>query len=235
MNFIPHPGPQDKQGYPDAPERTSRVGMVLHSAEGSLASALGVLASALGVLDGPRTVSWHFTACKDGRIFEHYDLASACWHAGRKAANLSLVGVEHEGVAGEVVSGVQLQASADLVRWVAAQEGWTPTRGLVGRTLFEHNELNATSCPSHRIPWPDLMALVEGPPQEPPMSDQQKIDLEVLTANARFLKMMATPMSGASPIGRYHFAPGPQPDELVLKVLTSNGDVIALTTLGGIP
>ena len=229
MNFIPHPGPQDKQGYPDAPMRTSRTGMILHSAEGSLASALGVL-------DGPRQVSWHFTVCKDGRIFQHYDLASACWHAGRKLANLAWVGVEHEGVAGEVISGAQLQASVDLVKWVAAQEHWTPTRGLVGRTLFEHNEVSATSCPSHRIPWPDLMALVEGPsqpPQEPPMNDQEKIERSVLVSNQRFLRSLSTPVSGQ--IGRYHFVEGPTLTSLMLKKIQVDGSVIEVVRLDGIP
>ena len=46
--------------------------------------------------------SWHFTVGRGGELFQHYPIELVTWHAGPKA-NPFYVGVEHEGVAGEVL------------------------------------------------------------------------------------------------------------------------------------
>lgn len=117
-------------------------GVILHSMEGYRAGARAQLVSG--------TVSWHFSVYKDGTVEQHYPLDASCWHAGT-SDNLRLVGVEHEGVAGEPFTEAQFQASYALTKWIAIQGGWGFKRG---ETLFEHHEINPrTTCPNGRIPW----------------------------------------------------------------------------------
>ncbi len=135
------PGPAASQ-YPD---RNSAEGVIEHSAEGYEAGLRAQLAGG--------QVSWHFTVYRSGRVEQHYALNASCWHAGSKAANARLVGVEHEGVSGQPLTNAQLAASVMLTRWIAAQGGWVPARN-GHQTLYEHREVNpATLCPNGRIPW----------------------------------------------------------------------------------
>ncbi len=136
---ISHPGPASKV-WPDV---NTREGVIEHSLEGGLAAGLAQL-------DGAVEVSWHYTVAKDGRVYEHYPLTASCWHAGSHAQNARLIGVEHEGVAGEPLTIAQRDASVKLTRWIAAQCGFPLTRH---DHLLEHNEVFATACPSGRIPW----------------------------------------------------------------------------------
>ena len=144
-------GPEWKQGYPDLiGQQNSRNGVVLHSAQGSLAGTLGEL-------NGPATKSWHFTIDQDGTVYQHYDTLAICWHSGNKGAHQWLVAIEHiggpPGNLSEPLTPQQLLASVALVHWLGNDGGWTPQREEPGRTLKEHNELFATACPSGRIPW----------------------------------------------------------------------------------
>lgn len=143
MSFYPpavqRPGPDWKVW----PEQNSCEGAILHSLEGSSVAALNQLT-------GTVSVSWHFTMLKDGSVWQHYPLTASCWHAGGKAANTRLIGVEHEGKAGEPLTEAQTQASVALVRWLSATCGWPMERHT---RLLEHNEVFATACPSGRIPW----------------------------------------------------------------------------------
>jgi len=121
------------------------AGAILHSME-------GYEAGAWGVLDSMSQASWHFSVMRDGRVFQHYDLNESCWHAGGKASNERLLGIEHEGRTGEPFTEAQIGASVALVRWIAAEQGWTPERGV---TLLEHREAPGanTTCPNGRVPW----------------------------------------------------------------------------------
>lgn len=143
---IQRPGPRGKQGYLNGAFPNAATGAVLHSAEGG---AAGMRA----VLSGPTQVSWHFSVLKSGTVYQHYPLEAVCWHAGSPEWNERLVGIEHEGRAGEPLTAAQQGASVALVRWVAQECGWAPdwTRGS-SQTLYEHRELTTTSCPSGRIP-----------------------------------------------------------------------------------
>lgn len=118
-------------------------GVVLHSMEGAYGGALTVLT-------GNSQASWHFSVLKDGRVIQHYPTDSACWHAGGPAANNKFIGIEHEGRVGEPLTPEQLASSVGLVRWIAQEEGWQMARHV---TMFEHNEVYNTACPSGRIPW----------------------------------------------------------------------------------
>ena len=104
-------------------------------------------------LDGNAQAAWHFSCMADGRVFQHYPIDQSPWHAGNKAGNVTLIGIEHEGVAGEALTPQQLAASKALVSWLAAECGWVATRAPGSRTLYEHNEIGTTTCPNGRIPW----------------------------------------------------------------------------------
>jgi N-acetyl-anhydromuramyl-L-alanine amidase AmpD len=110
----------------------------------------GSYGGALTVLTGNSQASWHFSVLKDGRVIQHYPTTSACWHAGGPAANNKFIGIEHEGRVGEALTPEQLASSVGLVRWIAQEEGWLMARHT---TMFEHNEVYNTACPSGRIPW----------------------------------------------------------------------------------
>ena len=121
----------------------SGTGVIMHSMEGSYGAALQVLT-------GNSTASWHFSVLKDGRVIQHYAINQSCWHAGGPAANDRFIGVEHEGRQGEPLTPEQLASSVALVRWIAKEEGWLMERNV---TMFEHNQVFNTQCPSNRIPW----------------------------------------------------------------------------------
>lgn len=135
------PGPLWKKW----PETNARAGVVLHSAEGYRA---GLEAQIQG-----DAVSWHFSVLKDGAVWQHYGLEDSCWHAGSRWWNQQLIGIEHEGLAGEPLTDAQLQASVELVRWIAETCGWAPSREYRNKTLWGHSEISLTQCPSGRIPW----------------------------------------------------------------------------------
>jgi len=112
----------------------------------------GSLAAAFGELDNPaRRASWCYSVAADGVIYAHYPDEAQTWHAG-SARNNDLIGIEHEGSAGEPLTPPQLAASVALVRWLSQAHGFPLVRG-VG--LLEHNEVSGapTACPSGRIPW----------------------------------------------------------------------------------
>lgn len=124
-------------------EDNAIAGVIEHSMEGEDEGAWSVL-------NGDTQASWHFSVMYDGAVFQHYGLSSTPWHAGSKAQNIRLIGVEHEGRKGEPLTPAQLKASVALTRWIARQGGWRMERG---KTLFEHREVSNTTCPNGRIPW----------------------------------------------------------------------------------
>lgn len=148
-----YPGPAPKRGYGGV-LTGSKTGIVLHSAEGPWSAMQQVL------LTGP--TSWHFSVLKSGDVYQHYDWNTVCYHAGNRLANELLIGIEHEGKAGEPLTEPQLAASKALVSYLLKEIGVLPVRG---QTLHEHNEVwnwaepnvGPTSCPSNRIPWAAYM------------------------------------------------------------------------------
>jgi hypothetical protein len=153
---VRRPGPAWKVGYSFCGEQGKKRGEVKHSAEGHWG---GIHAG----LDGPALKSWQFTVGYD-RMEQHYPFRAHCWHAGdvdddgAVAANVDLVGVEHLGFAGELLTDYQIDATAKLTIWLMEQEGHRdialyPIQGGLW-TLAEHGEVSDTwtACPSGRIP-----------------------------------------------------------------------------------
>lgn len=154
-------GPDWKQGYGSA-RRNSVAGAMCHSADGYEGGLWDVL------LNGD--TSWQFSVLKNGSVLQHYPLSAVCWHAGTRWHNQELVGIEHEGIAGEPLTAAQLDSSVRLVRWIAKEAGFTPSREYASKTLWEHRDVYRTDCPSGRIPWDAYLiprnAEVYIPPEE---------------------------------------------------------------------
>ena len=158
------PGPEWKQGYGTGDRTLAQIeGAVDHSMEGSLSGAYSVL-------DGPGQSSWTFSIPKVGEPVQHYSLEKIPWHAGLPGdrrhdtsliGNLTLIGKEHEGVAGEPWTENQVFWSAKID---VACRSLCPAFGANPPTLrlneWEHTWLSATSCPSGRNPWDEKFALI---------------------------------------------------------------------------
>lgn len=147
-------GPAEKQGYAGITTRQGK-GLIAHSAEGSFNAAIGVLC-------GSVQSSWHLFNRKDGTLYQHYPLSAVTWHGGCVFANAHFVGVECEGRAGEPLTQAQVASLAELIAWLADQEGWPSIERRV--TLWEHREMveygaDPTACPSDRIPWEEVIKL----------------------------------------------------------------------------
>jgi N-acetyl-anhydromuramyl-L-alanine amidase AmpD len=151
------PGPAQKAQGMNNPAK----GVVLHSMVGYRSGAYSVL----DTVTGPRrTVAWHFSVYQNGTVEQHYPLEAVLHHAGDWGddndganGNGELIGIEHEGgfsPVNEPLTERQSDASVELVRWIAQQRGWVPSRSYP-RTLWEHREISnePTECPSGRIPW----------------------------------------------------------------------------------
>ena len=142
-------------------------GAVYHSMQGSWAGSRSQLF-------GPLQRSWQLSVLRSGFVLQHYAVTAWCWQSGDRddplghehSNNRDLIGIEHEGGPpdnlSEPLTEAQLEASARLTAWLVA-EGHIPNLSRSGpsRSLWEHNEIVATSCPSGRIPWLRLGARTE--------------------------------------------------------------------------
>lgn len=162
---IQRPGPAGKVWA--APNTID--GIIEHSMQGALVSAWTVLDDESTNAQGSYiAASWTFSVGKDGRVYQHYALNLSPFHAGSKAQNLRLIGVEHEGGPpgnlSEPLTEPQIAASIALAKWIAEQGGFSLSRDVATRTLYEHGEVTATQCPSGRIPWDRYLQPVYHPP-----------------------------------------------------------------------
>jgi N-acetylmuramoyl-L-alanine amidase len=157
------PGPPNKTNGGWNPA----AGIVGHSAEGGEA----YLRSYNENWADPRSASWIGSNLYSGHLLQHYPLSAQCWTSGCAYGNNQLLGIEHEGFAGEMLTYAQQQTLARIIREVSELRGWVPARQV---TLWEHNEMAnfgaaPTACPSSRIPWYDVLALMYPPaPPAPP-------------------------------------------------------------------
>lgn len=158
------PGPSWKTGYGTGDRTLAQIeGVVDHSVE-------GYMAGAYSVLDGSRKASWTFLLPKVGEPIQHYPLEKITWHAGLPGdrrhdtsliGNLTLIGKEHEGVAGEPWTENQIHWSAKIdvaLRVLCPEFGSNPPT--LRLNMWEHRWLSATSCPSGRNPWGEKGALI---------------------------------------------------------------------------
>ena len=133
------------------------------------------------VLNNPdRQASWHFSILRDGTLYQHYEIEDICWHCGLPGderrdtsliGNITLVGEEHEGYAGEPLTlaakTTTIQLTADL-RMLCP----IPEPPELRKNLWEHNWLSSTACPSGRIPWAEIIPALEE--NHMPLTDADK-------------------------------------------------------------
>ena len=171
--------------------KNTNKGAVLHS-------AVGFKAGLLDELRGPKDKGWHFSDLQDGTILQHYPLDALVYHCSNAFGNGQYIGIEHEGgldPEDEPLTPAQLRASIDLVKWIAEQGKWLPSR-TSPKTLFEHKEvaLKYTQCPSGRIPWKEIMAepLISSPMTK---TDAVKIWTKTAGSNPDGVKITPLPMT----------------------------------------
>lgn len=160
------PGPLNKNLNPGVnPVR----GIFMHSAEGYA----GTLLDPNSQWGYRGNHSWHLTNLFDGTVYQHYPFTARCHHA--TAANNSYVGVENEGDAPKESSLTepQINSAVRFIREISEWKGWQAKRPLsqfdISHTLWEHNEVvriggSASSCPSGRIPWTEILNRLTIPP-----------------------------------------------------------------------
>lgn len=179
-------GPRQKLGYGSKKTRplTSIEGEVKHSAE-------GYYPAMLSVLDDLSRGSWHFSILLDGRLIQHYQLEDIAWHCGLPGdervdtsliGNITLVGVEHEGI-GAPINDAQIATTTRLsseLRILCPAYGSRPPQLRVN--MWEHGWLSQTACPSDRILWnPIIAGLTQLPIEEDDMAWTEQQIAEHLT------------------------------------------------------
>lgn len=130
------------------PQRSETRGIVIHWTAGHKGGDLSTL-------DGPN-VDCHFYVDKEGEVYQFLSSGSMAWHAFH-TANCTCLGIEHEGF-GEAWTEKQLEASAELVAWLAKlynipichcnpHEDW--------RGIFGHRDLKGIDGNDHTDSIPD--------------------------------------------------------------------------------
>jgi hypothetical protein len=133
------------KSFIESPNYSSRNGasinmIVLHST--TVATVDGTIN---WFLDPKSQVSAHYVVDKNGDIYQMVRDDRSAWHA--KAINSRSIGIEHVGTADDRLTDAQSAASAQLVRWLAAQYG-IPAANVLGHRFAPCNE-GTTDCPNH--------------------------------------------------------------------------------------
>ena len=109
-------------------------------------------------------VSAHFLFPKTGRPVQMVDSADPAWHSGNYLANLHYHGFEFEGGPpgnlSEPLTANQVAWGVKVTHWLRKVHG-TPSVYVRRDTLWEHNEVRNTACPSGRIPWAKVIAALK--------------------------------------------------------------------------
>jgi N-acetyl-anhydromuramyl-L-alanine amidase AmpD len=130
---------------------------------------VGPLSAAKGrFLNPEEEASAHFLFPRIGRPTQMVDSGDAAWHAsgmaGNYFANLFFHGFEFEGGApgnySEPLTENQIEWGIRVTRWLRETHN-SPLIYVRRETLWEHNEVAATACPSGRIPWARLIKELE--------------------------------------------------------------------------
>lgn len=159
--MLQDPGPVNSvNGYANG-----GLGMIPHSAEGYFDTLqdLHDFHWARATNPDPRKrASWAATNLKDGRCVQHYPVTAQTWTSGSGYPNNSFFCFENEGVAGEPLTGRQVDNIIRLGEELMGHFGWKPKRPIddddLTASLLEHRECvrfgsASTACPSGRIPW----------------------------------------------------------------------------------
>ena len=151
--------PSPNYGYPrGALKQLEGGGEFWHSMVGSLVAAKHRF------LNPAEEASAHFLFPRNGIPTQMVDSDDASWHSGNYLANLYFHGFEFEGGApgnlSEPLTENQIEWGIKITRWLRDVHG-SPQIYVRRETLWEHNEVQATSCPSGRIPWERLIQELE--------------------------------------------------------------------------
>ncbi len=138
--------------------RANKSGEFWHSQQGRQSVAIAMF-------QNPATeLSAHFLFPKTGRPVQMVDSADPAWHAGNYLANLHFHGFEFEGGPpgnlSEPLTANQLAWGVKVTHWLRDVHQ-TPLVYVRRDTLWEHNEVRNTACPSGRIPWTKVIAALK--------------------------------------------------------------------------
>ena len=133
------------KSFIESPNTSSRNGasinmIVLHST-----TAATIEGTIQWFMDPKSQVSAHYIVDKNGDIYQMVRDERSAWHA--KAINSRSIGIEHVATATDRLTDAQSKASAQLVRWLAAQYG-IPAANVMGHGFAPCNE-GTTDCPNH--------------------------------------------------------------------------------------
>ncbi len=135
---------------------------------------VGSLAAAKNrFLNPAEEASAHFLFPRDGIPTQMVDSDDVAWHSGDHFSNLHFHGFEFEGGApgnlSEPLTENQIEWGIKITRWLRDDHN-SPQIYVRRETLWEHNEVQATACPSGRIPWERLIDELSEPIEEDDMS-----------------------------------------------------------------
>jgi hypothetical protein len=138
-----------------------------------LHSAVGSQEGVVNVVMGSTKASVTGSVAFDGSLIQFYPVTSSPWANGSPDWNNAGIGIEFEGGYNsgghwetEPIYDAQVEAAAHILKDLGAYKQVDPEYWQRPSTLKEHREVYATACPSDRIRWDDILALVQ--PQRAP-------------------------------------------------------------------
>ena len=133
------------KSFIESPNSSSRNGAEIDMIVLHCSTAATVEGTIHWFLNRNSRVSAHYVVDKNGDIYQMVRDDCSAWHA--KTANSRSIGIEHVGTATDRLTDAQSMASAELVRWLAAEYG-IPAANVVGHRFAPGNE-GTTDCPNH--------------------------------------------------------------------------------------
>ena len=133
------------KSFIESPNYSSRNGANIDMIVLHCSTAATVEGTINWFLNRKSQVSAHYVVDKNGEIYQVVRDECSAWHA--KAANSRSIGIEHVGTATDSLTDAQSKASAQLVRWLAAEYG-IPVANVLGHRFAPGNK-GTTDCPNH--------------------------------------------------------------------------------------
>ena len=158
------PGPVSKLGYFGGSKfYAGKLGIIPHSAEGWRDYLLGTL-----LTDPNRQASVCATNMVNGDFYQHYPVTAVTWTSGSPYPNTAFIAIENEGLAGQPLTEPQVVNLTRFTRDCKDYFGWqgfARQDALQTGQGWEHQECvrwgsDPTACPSGRIPWDRIIAMV---------------------------------------------------------------------------
>jgi len=139
-----------------------------------------------GTFTDNAAASVHGSVLLTGKAIQHYPIFASCWASGSGYPNCNGVAFEHESVYSRIggtlqpdeskgFTAEQVATDIRIIRDLAAFRNWPEIRRPrndrdTGAQLYEHNECKSlwgsdpTACPSSRVPWNEILALLGAAP-----------------------------------------------------------------------